>query len=613
MQNRRHFLKQICIGTAGLAVSAPLFQCSKLIKQPNFVLIVADDMGWDDLALHGNKYVQTPVLDKLAKESVQFDKYYVNPVCAPTRASLLTGRNFLRTGVSHVHGGKDFMALDEVTFADVFRENGYHTGMWGKWHSGKTDGYFPWQRGFDQAYMARLYQHHNSGGMMNGTPVEHPDEWTTDVLTTYALKFIEQNRHQHFFAYLPLLSCHAPLAAREENIQKYEKMGLSRGLATIYAMVERIDRNVKRILDKLDELHLAQDTVVIFMSDNGPAIINNDLSDEDREIRYVNQLRGHKGNTWENGVKSPLFVRWQDHLSPAIVDRLVDDTDLFPTLLDLAGIRYESPKPLDGRSIKPYLYGETQTLPPKLSFNYAGPGWPPTDLAWTPEGVKDEYRPVPAPQKAQQLDYDDQIISVQNEHFKLLHNPGLIKDMPDMVDGYALFDMDKDPKQLNNIITSNPQVADTLKTELKNWWDSILKERNSFAMPIFQIGLKGRKDNEILAYGAQQVSETTICAASYITLPGAGDFAEYRVNIHTPGIYSVSMVLDTDQVPGTEVKMTINDQELVAKTMAARKLQLGEAELATGVFTVKFEVLKPAPEAVPAVEKLRSFQLLRLE
>ena len=151
-------------------------------QKPNIILIQADDLGFCDLAIHGNTFAETPALDNLAKNGMQFSNFYVNSVCAPTRASLLTGRHFLRTGVSHVHGGKDFIHLEETLLPEALKENGYVTGMWGKWHSGKTAGYFPWQRGFDEAYMAQLYKHENSRGYLNGELVEH-QKWASEVIT----------------------------------------------------------------------------------------------------------------------------------------------------------------------------------------------------------------------------------------------------------------------------------------------------------------------------------------------------------------------------------------------------------------------------------------------
>ena len=150
MQSRRQFLKN-----TGAVLATSLLMCRTKTNPPNFLVILLDDLGWSDLGCHGNSIISTPNIDQLASESVRFHNFYVNPVCAPTRASLLTGRHFLRTGVAHVHGGKDFVHLEETLLPEYLKQQGYATGMWGKWHSGHAAGYFPWERGFDQAYMAR--------------------------------------------------------------------------------------------------------------------------------------------------------------------------------------------------------------------------------------------------------------------------------------------------------------------------------------------------------------------------------------------------------------------------------------------------------------------------
>jgi arylsulfatase A-like enzyme len=162
-----------------------------MTDRPNVIVILADDLGYGDLGIHGNTVCRTPNLDRLGHHSLRIVPFYVHAVCAPTRASLLTGRHYLRTGVSHVHGGRDFLHPREVTIADWFRHNGYRTGMWGKWHSGKTTGYFPWERGFDEAYMADLYQHEGGGGRLNGERIDTPG-WTTAAITDMALDFAEK-------------------------------------------------------------------------------------------------------------------------------------------------------------------------------------------------------------------------------------------------------------------------------------------------------------------------------------------------------------------------------------------------------------------------------------
>ncbi len=437
---------------AGLVAAAVMTGCSGdphslAGSRPNIILILADDLGYSDLGIHGNRLVETPNLDRFASGSVQFSNFYVTPVCATTRAALLTGRHFLRTGVSHVHGGKDFLHLDEVILADELKQEGYATGIWGKWHSGKTPGYFPWERGFDEAFMAALYNYQDNVGLFNGEKMETRG-WVTEVLTDQAIDFIRRNREGPFFAYIPYLTCHAPLHAPEEYVQKYINKGLSENLSTLYGMVDHLDFHLGRLFNALDEMGLSENTVVLFLSDNGPAIINGVLTDEDRRTRYVNGLRGHKGNIWENGIRSPLFVRWNGKIHPSTVDHLADVTDLFPTLLELAGGGEAlAGLNLDGRSIVPYLEGSGEVLPGKEVFLYANPGWPPTDQPWTPEGVKDEYRPWKYA-GGNYLTYENQIMGIRGERYKLLLNPGQTDGtiFPDR-SGYVLLDMDADPQE----------------------------------------------------------------------------------------------------------------------------------------------------------------------
>jgi arylsulfatase A-like enzyme len=550
--------------------------------------MLADDLGWDDLSFNGNRIVETHHIDKFARNSVNFSKFYVNPVCAPTRASLLTGRHFLRTGVSHVHGGKEFLALDETTIADVLKNNGYKTGMWGKWHNGKTDGYFPWQRGFQEAYKAKLYKHNNSWGSWNGKELKHK-KWTTEVITDYAINFIEENQDKPFFAYLPYLNCHEPLNAPPKYVNKYKSKNISDSLATLYGMIDHLDTHFQRLLNRVEELGLADNTIIMFLSDNGPAVLNNALTDEDREIRYVNDLKGHKGNIWENGVRTPFYVQWGHNLKPKIVDRLVDLCDIFPTIMDLAGIDTEElEKPLDGRSIKEYLLGNTAGLPPKFSFNYANPAWPPTDKPWSPKGIKDEYRPIPPDRKEAVLKFEDQIISVQNEKYKLLQNPGTV-DI-DLVEGYALYNIDEDPRQTNNIILQKPEVAQELKDKLREWWQGILGEKNSFRMPVFQIGRK--KNSKVLAYGAWRQSENVKTGFNFsYNWTKSGAFAEYKINVLKPGVYSVYLKHNSSKPSKAKMAISNRGNKITGIVEDSDRFKIGDMELDIGESFLRLELI----------------------
>lgn len=600
---RRTFLK-----SAALATSAVLLpHCSKTESRPNIVLILLDDLGWSDLGCHGNDIVETPTIDKLASESVQFSQFYVNPVCAPTRASLLTGRHFLRTGVSHVHGGKDFVHLDETLLPEHFQNAGYATGMWGKWHSGHTDGYYPWQRGFDEAYMAQLYKHENSRGQLNGEPVEH-SAWADEVITEYAIEFMRRHQHQPFFAFLPYLTCHSPLVAPQSMIDKYREKGLSENLATLYAMINFCDFHLNRLFQAMQDLGLAKNTMVLFLSDNGPAISNNLLTDQDRDIRYANNLKGHKGNIWENGVKSPLFVRWPGTFKPSTIDHLADVTDLFPTLLEIAGIALpDSNLPLDGRSLLPLLQGQKTRSSEKRSFNYANPGWPPTDQPWSPQGTKDEYRPIPPEAKAR-IQYEDQIISVRKGDYKLLFNPGAVEDQVELVNGYALFNIVADPREEQNLVQAKPERFQELKAELQQWFESIKQAPPSFAMPTFLIGQNGRVHNTILAKGPRDISPGLKNTFNQLWNWQQGDWAEYRIRVLTPGNYEVELHHDSDVASGALVRAHVGDQHVSGRIWDNQTVSLGALPLQTGDALFRLEIIQAEAQAI---DNLVSIQLHR--
>lgn len=592
--SRRQFLTRSALSLAAMSLTGTpddtLRAEDPAVSRPNFILVLADDQGYDDIGANGNKLIETPNLDAFAAESVQFRRFIVSPVCAPTRASLLTGRQFLRTGVSHVHGGKDFVNTGETLIPQLLKKAGYATGMWGKWHSGKTSGYFPWQRGFDEAYMARLYKHKDNEGMLNGKEVKHTG-WTCATLTDYAIDFMKRCKDRPFFAYLPYLACHAPLDAPENLIEKYQRKGLSKNLSTLYAMLDNLDTQFGRLLKALDELGLAENTIVIFTSDNGPAVINDLLTDEDRRIRYVNKFKGHKGNMWENGVRVPMFVRWKGKTKPAIVNRLVDVTDIFPTILDFAGVELPADnKGLDGRSVKPYILGQTDQLPLKNYFNYASPGWPPTDKPWTPEGIKDEYRPV-TPEEKQNLKFKEQLLTIRNDRYKLLLNPGKSRATVEPVDGYVLIDIQNDPLETKNIYLEKPAVAERLKVKLKDFWRQVLDEPSSFGSPVFEIG-RG-KTNIVYAYGPVRISENLKNAALFLWgFKQPGDFAEYQIDVTTSGEYKVDLHYQADAAPNLTMQAEAPDTTasgiLVDKALAS----LGIIRLEKGQSLFKIRLLK---------------------
>ncbi|MQY63441.1 MAG: sulfatase-like hydrolase/transferase, partial [Calditrichaeota bacterium] len=328
--NRRDFLKTIGLGTAALALPGCMGASRRLVDRasggrPNILLIMTDDQGWGDITSHGNDVIKTPVMDRIAAEGARFERFYVSPVCAPTRAALLTGRYCLRTGTHGVTRGQENMRSDEVTNAEVFKQAGYATGCFGKWHNGAHYPHHPNGQGFDEffGFCAGHWNNYFDTTLdRNGQPVETKG-YISDVLTNASMAFIEQNRKRPFFCYLPYNAPHTPWQVPDRYFDKYKAKGLDDETACSYAMTECLDDNIGRLLGQLDELNLAGDTIVLFLTDNGP---NTD--------RYNGGMKGRKGSVNEGGVRVPLFIRWPGHIRPGTyVKPIAAHIDLLPTLV----------------------------------------------------------------------------------------------------------------------------------------------------------------------------------------------------------------------------------------------------------------------------------------
>jgi arylsulfatase A-like enzyme len=365
--NRRLFL-----GTSA-AFSTAVFAENRPVKRPpNIVMILSDDQGWGDLSVHGNLNLNTPNIDSLARDGALFDRFYVCSVCAPTRAAMLTGRYHMRSGVFGTSTGSERMNTDEVTVADVLKADGYATGAFGKWHNGLQYPYHPNGRGFDEFY-GFCCGHWNN---YFDTPLEHNGEavrsngFITDDLTDKAMAFMTKNRNRPFLCYVPYNTPHSPFQVPD----KFYDPAVARGLkmfnrdkaketqdktVAVMAMCENIDWNVGRILQRVDELGLREDTIVIYFADNGP-----------NSVRWNDGMKGKKGATDEGGVRVPFLIRWPGHIKPGLkIGQLAAHIDLLPTLADFAGASTARCKPLDGVSLRPLLEGTAKDWPDRMIFN----------------------------------------------------------------------------------------------------------------------------------------------------------------------------------------------------------------------------------------------------
>lgn len=403
------------LALAGSAQSAP---------RPNVVIFLADDAGWGDYSATGNTQVRTPYIDSLARNGVSLEQFFVQPVCSPTRAEFLTGRYHPRSGVRGVSTGHERMDLGERTLAEAFKAAGYATGIFGKWHNGSQWPYHPLARGFDEFYgytSGHWGQYFDPPLERNGR-MEHARGYIVDVCTDAALAFIERHRARPFFCYIPFTTPHSPWAVPEAYWQRFkDKPILQRGARPdqenidqtrcALAMVENQDWNVGRVLRKLDELGLADNTIVLYFSDNGP-----------NTPRWNGGLRGRKGSTDEGGVRSVCFIRWPARLPKGrTVREIAGAIDLLPTLTALAGVPRVGNLPLDGRDLSPLLLGTPTQWPERMLF-----------ASWNGQ------------------------VSVRTPRYRL--------------DAAGrLYDMQVDPGQTRNLALTLPEIASRLRQAVAQW------------------------------------------------------------------------------------------------------------------------------------------------
>jgi arylsulfatase A-like enzyme len=364
--------------------------------KPNIVYILADDLGWTDLACQGSKYYETPNIDRLASQGMRLTRYHNCQNCQPTRAALMTGQYAPRTGIYTVGGIDRFdwesrplrpvdnvqqLPLDKITIAQELKKNGYATGMFGKWHLGNNGDHHPGKRGFDEAIVS-MGAHFN---FVTSPPVEYPKgQYLADFLTDKAVDFIKRHKDGPFFLYLPHFAVHSPHHAKEDLIARFKpKPGVGgHNNPTYAAMIASVDESVGRVLALLDELKLADNTVVIFSSDNGGVggYVREGVK-QAGDITDNAPLRSGKGSLYEGGTRDPFIVRWPGKVKPgSTCDVPAIHVDVFPTLLALAGAKAPEKQVLDGESLVPLFRDSNVPLKRDAIYQHfpgylgAGPG-----------------------------------------------------------------------------------------------------------------------------------------------------------------------------------------------------------------------------------------------
>ncbi|MCO8120527.1 sulfatase-like hydrolase/transferase [Stieleria sp. TO1_6] len=484
--------------------------------RPNVVLILTDDQGWGDLGVHDNPIIATPTLDRLAAESVQLQRFYVSPVCAPTRAALLTGRYPERCGVSGVTGRREVMRSSETTIAELFHDAGYATGCFGKWHNGQQMPLHPNGQGFDEFFgfcggHFNLYD--NPLLERNGRPVQ-TSGYITDLLTDAAIEFIQTPREQPFLCYVPYNAPHGPFQIRQDLFDKYNTGEIPEKTAAVYAMVENIDTNVDRILDSLDQLGQSDNTIVLFLTDNGP-----------NGKRFNGGMRGIKGSVHEGGCRVPCFVRWPGKLTPKTVSPLTAHIDLLPTLAEFCGITVPDRLELDGRSLVTLMQnGSDASLDHRHLLTYR-----PNQLHLEKFG------------KA----------AVRTDRFRLTIEQG----KP------ALFDLSVDPEQTTDIAEQQPQVMQRLQDEIRQYVKTIGPSITATAfVPIGQQRPTFIPAVDAMLQGNPQFADGISWAHSWIDNWSApADQISWPVNFEHAGRYQISLHSVCDSNDAT-VSVTVAGQ-----------------------------------------------------
>lgn len=376
MMRRRDFL-QTAGGAAASLVLAGLASCSKntgLKRMPNFVIIFTDDQGYGDVGCYGAQGYKTPNLDRMAVEGMRFTDFYAAPACSPSRAALLTGSYPLRAGIPNVLGpsartGKPVgLNPDEVTIAKILKTKGYATGVFGKWHLGDHPEFLPRNHGFDY-YYGLPYSNDMTKNKYGDPPlplirneevIEAPADQNTLTkrYTEEAVQFIEQNKENPFFVYIPHTMVHIPLYASDQ-FRNTTEQGLYGDV------MEEIDWSVGQILDVLKRNDLDENTLVIFTSDNGPWLCYGDHAGSS------GPLREGKGTTFEGGIRVPCLMRWPGQIpAGSVCSELVCTMDFLPTIAKLAGADIPTDRVIDGKDVFPLLAGEPDAVTPHDRFYY---------------------------------------------------------------------------------------------------------------------------------------------------------------------------------------------------------------------------------------------------
>jgi len=513
-----------------------LFLALGLGAKTNVVVFLTDDQGWGDLSLNGNTNLSTPNIDSIGKEGAVFDRFYVCPVCSPTRAEFLTGRHHVRSGVYSTSAGGERMDLDETTIADIFSKAGYATGAFGKWHNGMQYPYHPLGRGFDYFYgfCSGHWGHYYDALMERNGELVKGKGFCVDDFTTEAMNFIDRavKDEKPFFAYVPYNTPHSPMQVPDRwwnkfKDKKLEEMMRHRNpsredrlhLLAALAMCENIDWNVGRVLKKLEQLKVVEDTIVVFFHDNGP-----------NGTRWNGDMEGRKGSTEEGGTRSPLLIRWPNGIKAGTeVKQIASVLDLLPTLTEMAGVSDKPKKKLDGRSLVKLL-----NEPDSKDLKYL--------KSIVPRILISSWKSK---------------VGARDQRFRLDYKG-------------RLYEMENDPGQRIDVSKKFPKVFTRLTHEVNKYRNEVLVELGTDDRP-FVIGHPDVSWTQIPARDALPTGEIKRSnkfpnCSYFLNWKNEEDYISWDVEVGTTGIYEVELWYACPQKDlGAEIELSFQNQSLRTK------------------------------------------------
>ncbi len=484
----------------GLIAGNALAYSGDAARRPNVVVVLTDDQGYADLGCHGNPELKTPNLDRLYAQSIRFTDFHVAPMCTPTRGQLMTGCDALRNGAMNVSGGRTLLRTEFPTMADVFAANGYRTGHFGKWHLGDNHPYRPFERGFQESIYMKSWGIYSAADYWNndyfddffwerGVAKQYPG-YCTDLFFNEAMRFMKASRDQQqpFFVYLPLNAAHGPLFVPDKYREPYRH--LPKPLASFFGMIANIDENMGRLDTMLRDTGLYDNTIVVFMTDNGGTA----------GVKFYNAgMRGMKTQLYDGGHRVPCFVRWPaGKLRPAgDVRELTQCQDLLPTFIDLCGLTPPAGAKFDGTSLAKLMRGEQEALADRtLVVQYS------------------RFNNMAPPKK---------------------HDACVMWKRWRLVNGTELYNLDSDPAQEQNVASAQTEIRDRLLAHYEHWWAGVEPRIN---------------DQSAITVGSDAENPVTLAPADWENIHfddslhvrrGDNQNAPWNIHVSQAGTYEISL------------------------------------------------------------------------